>query len=207
MIRAWNGSLVFHASAISKDNTCWGFIGNSGAGKSTLAKSLSFHPSMHLWADDWLEVREQAGQFTTEFNPFATRLESTHAQALAIAELINSHEDSNRSIGDKLLIDGPSQKMFSDKQPLQFLCEISPCPASETVSIERLKPSDAFQRVSQHLYRLDTTNPLHMQREFNQLTQLVKKIPVYQMSYPHSLEKLRDLPEILIDSFVNCELC
>jgi hypothetical protein len=111
MVRAWKGSLVFHASAVSINNACWGFIGNSGAGKSTLAKSLTCQSSIDHWSDDWLEVQEKHSKHHVLFNSFSTRLESTHAQELVRAKFIDSPTSNNLSVGKKLLLHNTEDKL------------------------------------------------------------------------------------------------
>lgn len=202
MLKAWNGSIVFHASGVKCENNIWGFLGNSGAGKSTLAQSLSKNEQLEHWSDDWLEIRNEKHHFRSCCNSFSIRLDTAHAKNMAERNWLTSLSESTMSSGNKLLIPGDE---ISDNNSapinLSHLCEIIPCTSSEKFSLIRLKSSEAFRCVSQHLFRLDTTKPDHLQREFTQLTKLVEKVPIYRMHYPHRLSELSNIHQEIIKTF------
>ena len=203
MLRAWSGSLVFHASAIKYKNTVWGFLGNSGAGKSTLAKSLSNRPHIDHWSDDWLETEVREDGMTSFYNSFSIRLESKHAKKLKGESWLKTLDESVMSTGNKLLINDRQEQEIKTPTKLTHICEIIPCSTTQEFSLKKLKSSEAFRCVSQHLYRLDTTKTKHLQREFIQLTKLVAKLPIYRMHYPHSLPNLSYMHERIIEAFSN----
>lgn len=105
--------------------------------------------------------------------------------------------------GNKLLIQESQHQQNTTPTNLSHLCEVIPCSSLNEFSLERLKSSEAFSCVSQHLYRLDTTNTKHLQREFRELTKLVEKTPIYRMKFPHSLSDLSDVHKRIINTFCN----
>ncbi len=203
LLRAWSGSLVFHASAVAVSDLCWGFIGRSGAGKSTLAKSLSEYEFISHWSDDWLEAKFEKSQAQIRNNPFATRLEPTHAHELVKKQLIAPINASSEQLGSKLLLERDENSISNLWLKLGLLCELIPCSPDKKLSLVRLSSSEAFRGISKHLYRLDTSSTEHIKQEFTQLSELVQLIPVYRLHYPHSLAGLNTVHQALINKFVD----
>ncbi|MDA7622506.1 hypothetical protein N8843_11155 [Verrucomicrobia bacterium] len=203
LLRAWNGSVVFHASAVIVRGLCWGFLGKSGAGKSTLAKSLSKHEYITHLSDDWLEARLADNQPKVLNNPFSTRLESSHAHALAKIQLIAPFDTSLAHFDGKLLLESDENLTNNLSTQLGLLCELIPCSPEKEPSLIKLNSLEAFRCISKHLYRLDTSSTEHLKKEFSQLTNLVQFLPVYRLHYPHSLADLKTLHQTLINKFVD----
>ena len=203
LIRAWHGSLVFHASAVVVKGLCWGFLGKSGAGKSTLAKSLSKYEHITHLSDDWLEAKLAGNQPKVLNNPFSTRLESSHAQALAKLQLIAPFDTSLAHFDGKLLLESDENLTNNSSTQLGLLCELIPCSPDKEPSLIKLNSLEAFRCISKHLYRLDTSSTEHLKQEFRQLTNLVQFLPVYRLHYPHSLADLSAVHQTLINKFVD----
>ena len=203
LLRAWNGSVVFHASAVVVRGLCWGFLGKSGAGKSTLAKSLSTNENITHLSDDWLEARLAGHQPQVLNNPFSIRLEPSHAHALAKIQLIAPFDASLSHFDGKLLLESDGNLTNNLSTQLGLLCELIPCSPKKEPSLIKLNSLEAFRCISKHLYRLDTSSTDHLRQEFSQLTNLVQFLPVYRLHYPHSLEDLSKLHQTLINKFVD----
>ncbi|MBT3595751.1 MAG: hypothetical protein HN505_07240 [Verrucomicrobia bacterium] len=168
-----------------------------------MAKSLSKHENITHWSDDWLEAKLVENQSKVLNNPFATRLESRHAHALAKTQLIAPFNASLGHFDGKLLLESDENQTNSLSTQLGLLCELIPCSPEKEPSLIKLNSFEAFRCISKHLYRLDTSSSEHLKQEFSQLTNLVQFLPVYRLHYPHSLADLSTVHQTLINKFVD----
>ncbi len=201
MIKAWKGAMVLHASAVTINDQCWGFVGKSGAGKSTIAKRLSASKNFNHWCDDWLEIQVSAGDIKAVYNEFTTRLGSEHAEKLVANHMIPPLSLKKESVGNKLIIGERTSQKVNTKVSLGVIYEVVPHPSFSKTKIQRLTESEAFCCLSKHLYRLDTTNKQHFRREFEQLTNLIASTPVYRLNYSHSIPGLASITDLLLENF------
>ncbi|MDA7617975.1 hypothetical protein N8703_01555 [Verrucomicrobia bacterium] len=197
LIKSWKGALVLHASSVANQLGCFGFFGKSGVGKSTVAAHFSQKSSLESWGDDWLELIQTNSGFISMRNPSCTRLKPSHAIQLEKADLFTTIGKRPSATSDKFEY-VPKQGKISEKlKPLSALFFLNPTGEVESPSLQRMAPAHAFSSLCQHLFRLDTKNPAHLYREFHQLSELTQTVPVFNLSYPHSLKQLSSLRNLL----------
>jgi hypothetical protein len=170
------GQTVLHASAVAVDGSALAFVGQSGRGKSTLA-ALMCVDGAQLVTDDVLVV-DAGTPVTCTGGACELRLRPA---ASGLADALP--DCSSRSTADDRLALAPVATT-SDRLLLTAIVIPAPSRTAEDVRIRRVSPSDAlfallaFPRV--HGWRRADV----LQRDFAALSQVVNRVPVYDVTIP-----------------------
>lgn len=183
------GLLVFHASGVVINDQVVGFIGAKGWGKSTTAATL--HQRGYALISDELLVVRFDGQGQPLVIPGSPQIK------LWADALVGTGGDPDsavrvRSGVDKFSVNAAS--IAPNELPLHGLYLLD---AGEELSIQPMSPSEAFLSIVPHLYvyRFGTSflQATGMDRSFQQLNQLLKKITVKRLLRRRDLSQLPDI--------------
>lgn len=170
------GTTVLHASAVAVDGVALAFAGQSGRGKSTLAALLCFDGG-RIITDDVLAV--DVGERVTclggasELRLRAAAAPLAHGRAGLV---VRPTADERLAVSAAAARPGPV--------PLGAIVVPSPSRTAERVKVRPLPPSTALfwllacPRV--HGWR----SPEVLQRDFAALSELVNRVPVYDVTIP-----------------------
>ena len=181
--------LVLHAAGLATPRGTFAFVGPTGAGKSTLAAAIAT-TGLALMTDDCLVV-ERAGDalIAKPFYPGA-RLwrDSLAAMASRVRSTSVAHYTRKRRVGDSLIPYEP------DPQPLGgiFVLRSPRHDRRAAVAAVRLSPRRAMLALVGSTFMLDTGDSTDARVAFETQTELVGRLPVYELTYPWRLSRLRE---------------
>ena len=187
------GKLVLHGSAVDIGGQGVAFLGESGRGKSTLAASFATEGTRFL-TDDGL-LLEWVGE--------ACMIIPSHPS-------IRLWQDSQEALmhaGTAMapLVSFTSKARFLAGQGIPFCDESRPLRrvfflgdgASETPTIEALRPAEALIELVKHSFLLDIEARDMLVRHFDDLTRLAE-LPIYfRLDYPRDYEALGAVREAI----------
>ncbi len=182
---------VLHAAAVEVNGHAIAFLGDTGWGKSTLTASFwragyalvsddcvvisnkepitaaGIYPGMRLWPDSVLAVGVPADEST----PMA-------------------HYSSKR----RIVVDAEQDGVQTAPVPLQQVYLLaSPDDDVTTISITETLPHERVIHYLEHAFRLDPTDRARNAAEFERLTQLAERLPMYRLQYPRRYDVLPDV--------------
>lgn len=185
------GRTVLHAAAVEVNGHAIAFLGDTGWGKSTLTASFwragyalvsddcvvisnkepitaaGIYPGMRLWPDSVLAVGVPADEST----PMA-------------------HYSSKR----RIVVDAEQDGVQTAPVPLQQVYLLaSPDDDVTTISITETLPHERVIHYLEHAFRLDPTDRARNAAEFERLTQLAERLPMYRLQYPRRYDVLPDV--------------
>lgn len=185
------GLLVLHASGVAINDGVIGFIGAKGWGKSTTAATL--HQRGHaLISDELLVVR-----FDDQGQPWV--IPGSPQIKLWADALVGTGGDLDsavrvRSGVDKFSVNAAG--IAPNELPFRGLYLLD---AGEELSIQPMSPSEAFMGIVPHLYvyRFGTSflQATGIDRPFQQLNQLLKKITVKRLLRRRDLSQLPQIAQ------------
>jgi hypothetical protein len=166
---ALRGIWSLHASAAMFSEKVIVFLGESGQGKSTLARYLSMNPNWHLIADDILPVEIDANGMSV----------LPHFPQLKIPVAAQP---------------GPS---LPGRLPLANLCVLTPTRQDTIPELQLLPPSLAIQALLRHTAGTRMFTPEMLGQHLSFCSSLARRIPVYQLLYPHRRDILPTVQDLL----------
>jgi hypothetical protein len=186
------GFLVLHGSAIATSGNGIAFLGEKGAGKSTFAAHMQKH-GFPLITDDLIPVSFAEGGITT----------------LPGFPRIRLWGDSLDSVGADPAT-SPKINKFVDKR--SFHCgenfAIEPVTVDaiyvltldDDVSIELLKPSEAFIELTRNTYlnRYLHASGKHSDN-FRGCEMIVRSVPIFRLRRPHDFDRLPEVASAVMD--------
>lgn len=188
------GKLVLHGSAVDIGGQGVAFLGESGRGKSTLAASFATEGTRFL-TDDGL-LLEWVGD--------ACAIIPSHPSI----RLWQDSEDAlmNPDAATAPAVSFTSKSRFLAGQGIPFCDESRPLHrvfflgdgASETPTIEALRPAEALIELVKHSFLLDIEAREMLMRHFDDLTRLAA-LPIYfRLDYPRDYEALGAVREAIV---------
>ena len=195
---ALRGETVLHASAVAIDGAALAFVGQSGRGKSTLAALLCVETGHELVTDDVLTV-DPGPPVTCLGGAFELRLRPA-AAVLADAR----PESPTRPTADERLAFSPTPR---PPEPLPLAAIVIPAPSrtASDVEVRRIPPSDAVFALLSFPRVHGWCRPDVLSRDFTTLSQVVNRVPVYDVTVPwgppFSPDVARSLAELTAGEF------
>ena len=177
------GLLVLHASVLKINSKAWLFVGASGQGKSALAAALAQHGAS-LLSDDTAVLEVSGARWTVRPGFPALRLHSATLENLSMGDASKSAAFEN----GKCWVGVPPLPV--KPVPVAGICFLET--AARTAWTIR-SASDAFPRLLTQTSRLNTGADAALTREFQQVTELLKQVPSFTLSYPRDW---KTLPEV-----------
>jgi len=172
--------LVLHASAVQTDDHAVAFVGASGMGKSTLAAALcGMVDGCGLVADDVLRVdRTDTGVIRVYPGSTESRLRMSAGGLADTAApgAVRPTADGRLALRPATTADGPL--------PLAACVVPRPSRDVQEASVHRLAPARALVRMAQFPRVAGWGEPASMDRAFQQLADLVERLPVFEATVP-----------------------
>jgi hypothetical protein len=187
---AHRGHSVFHASAIEFPQGTALFLGESGTGKSTLARHLA-GTGLRLLTDDCAVLK------LDEDPPLV------FSGYPAIRIIDDSLETRYRFRGKAFL--SPLESPFPfrpEPSPVVAVFQLQPKP-NGPIEIEPLSQRDAQFALTRHAFRLDPGDRDRLRSEFEAHSDLARRLPAFNLSYPHDMSLLPALGKSVRDQLGN----
>jgi hypothetical protein len=166
---ALGGTWSLHASAALFQKSVIAFLGESGQGKSTLASYLSKNSNWNLVADDILPVK----MIANEVNALP------HFPQL------------------KLPVDAQPGPGLPEQLLLNTMCVLKSAEPDANPDLKLLPPNQAIQVLLRHTAGTRMFTPEMLGQHLHFCAQAVKKIPVYELAYPHRRNALPTVMKLL----------
>lgn len=186
-VLAQQGLNVLHASAVSIQNKTIAFCGESGSGKSSMAAAFCQKQAVFL-TDDCLRIKNEKNSIRAIPSSHGVRLREDSWHSILKAA---SQAEQTATYSSKRFLDTKHLPFASSSQDeeLNAIFHLNPSPSqNQTVSITPLSKQQAVHILAKNSFRLDYTHHSSLQREFHQLLELSKKVPVFELIFPHCWE-------------------
>jgi energy-coupling factor transporter ATP-binding protein EcfA2 len=191
---AQQGYLVLHASAAMVQGRAVGFVGDSGMGKSTLAAHFA-SLQMPSLTDDGLVVDMRRDFVRVLPGPPSIRVWADTASALQLSD------DQKQEP-----VQFTSKARYSPDA--QIAVRASPCNLSEiyllrnggatTPQVLQVRQVQAVVQLLNNSFLLDTRSPRMLERQFEQLTELVKRVPISSLDYARDYSMLPAISDLVV---------
>ncbi len=183
------GLLVLHGSVVRIQNRAVAFLGHSGAGKSSAAAACC-RQGHELLADDIVVVSlsDQKALAQPGFPRLKVHVETAGALDIPVQSLVSVHPE----IDDELALLLHNQ-FCPEAQPLAVVYLLGD---GEREEVKPLSPAAALVELLQHAMpsRYGQNGGA---RQFEQLSALVRQVPVFHLLRPGNLEQLHQLPQLV----------
>lgn len=177
-------ALVLHASSVAIGEIAVAFVGASGTGKSTLALAVPLHSEKGaMIADDYLVIREEDRVAPTAIAARVWPDSAEQAQKATVSDL---------PTGKKQVDAGGSPLPAPVKLSRLFVLA-----ESDEVEISPVTKRDAFAQLFRNAFRIDPADPLTNRETVNRISDLLNRLPLYQLSYPRSYSALPHVADLL----------
>jgi len=178
MVLQARGQEVLHASAVLLPEGAIALCGRSRTGKSTLAYGLSRVLACPLWADDAVGVELTATAVAALALPFALKLRQPSAEHFGgVSEVVEARIDQGGRRAVPLAAVFVLTRSDDPHRPARA---------------SRIPAARAFTALLEHAYCFDLQSPNRRSRMVRQYLELSDRIPVFELSFPSSLEVLPD---------------
>jgi hypothetical protein len=196
------GLLALHATAVVTSHGLCGFVGSAGTGKSTLAASFAV-TGYPTFCDDCLVVVESGSGLLAEPGYPGVRLWEDSARSI-LGERAGDHP----AIGHyttKLGVERLGESKAFPRRPTPLIAiyivtrdTSGAAPKLEAPNIDELSARESFAQLLRSTYRLDTTDPAMLSREFQALHSLIGRVPVRRLAIPSDFNRLPAAREIVL---------
>lgn len=188
LIRAHQGELVVHASAVAVGGAAILFVGQSGRGKSTLAAAFA-KASMPFLSDDGVVLTSDGSRYVVAPNRPSFRLWQDSQLAIgARLELPDEDEQEKSSVQA-----GEDLPFHAAPLPLRAFYFLGPGLAGK-VRIEPLSRRQALADLINHSFLLDVADHVRLRDHFETLAVLAESVPSFAFDYPRDYARL---PEVI----------
>ena len=178
LLRHLRGKLTLHAAAVSLEGKAVACFGESGAGKSTSIAHLARQLDASLFADDTVAV---------EFGPDAIHIIPTERVSWLLPE---ARVALGLSDNDPRKIALAPARAGLGAPPLVALVKLRFDDALPAPSVRRVHGHEALASLVPSLLRFVIDEPDVQLREFEQLSALVRAVPVFELVRPRNLAAL-----------------
>lgn len=174
------GETLLHASAAQVDQGAVAFVGGSGMGKSTMATLLCARGA-RLITDDLLRLRRTDEGIACELGASELRLRKSATELASRFEV----RPSQRRTGDDR---DALATLAATEEGIPLRALLVPIPdkaaALDAVAVTRLSTSDALLLLSRFPRLLGWTDKPVLRRQFEQLADIVSRVPVHVVELP-----------------------
>jgi hypothetical protein len=197
------GILCLHASAVEIDGRVALFMGESEAGKSTLAAAFA-QQGYTVVSDDVVGVYEKADSFLVQPAYPHIRLWDTSVKALfgqpeALPRIVPTNPTWDKRFLD---LTQPGFQFSQAPLPLAAIYSLaSRRPETTYPCIEPLPVQQRMLALLANTYIKSLLSPAQRGREFEWLSELVRTVPVQQLTPHTSLALLPKLVEVIVQDF------
>ena len=174
-----------HASAIVVDGFSVGFLGDCGQGKSTLLASFLQAGNRQL-TDDLLLLRNKndviisyPGPPRIKLLPDSVPLMGRQLKSVPMNPFV-----------PKVVLSIDAKRFQQTSVPLRALYLLAGPSRSNRIVISTIPPREALLILIKSCFNIAITDAQRLERQFYWATDIVSKVKVGQISYPHSLDAL-----------------
>jgi hypothetical protein len=174
------GHETLHASAVLGSKGVVALCGERGSGKSTIAYALArrgFPP----YADDTLVMTATARGVRTQPLPFTPRLRPASAEFFGVD---GGHMHAHERVA----------------APLSVLFVLRPTTQSETLNIELLPSTPAFQALLAHAHCFEPDSERSRRRLLKNYLEISASVPVFAVDYTPGLDRIDALLEAILSA-------
>ena len=187
------GCEVLHGSAVIGSRGVVAFCAASETGKSTLAYALG-QRGYAPWADDAVVIKLLPHSVKTRSLPFFLRLRSASALYFGYAE--------NQVNAGRVQCKGPQRE---NALPLITIClleQVQALPDNRAVTIRQLCAAEALVGVLDHALYFGLQDQARKRRMVEQYLTLIRRVPVYKVSFCCGLDRLTPILDQLERRFL-----
>lgn len=194
------GVLSLHASVVEVDGQALGFMGEAGAGKSTLAAALAQKGSA-VMSDDILALELRDGAYFAQSGYPRLRLWPDSARALfgtanALPELTPNWDKRY------LALDAEPFRFQPESRPMSAIYVLSDgARAQSSAPVRPMKARDALLALLKENAQGLLLSNADRAREFAQIADLVKRVPVKRLCACEETPYPADLAEAILEDF------
>ncbi|MBK9123580.1 MAG: hypothetical protein IPM16_10750 [Chloroflexi bacterium] len=197
------GRTVLHAAAVDISGHAIAFLGDTGWGKSTL--TASFWRAGHALVSDDCVVVSNSEPITAAGIYPGMRLWPDSVEALGTSEDESTpmaHYSSKRRIA----VNAEQDDVRTNPIPLLNAYLLAPPDEPETaISITEIPPHERVIHLLEHSFRLDPTDRERNAAEFERLTALAERLPMYRLQYPRRYDALPDVRAAILAHVASIE--
>jgi hypothetical protein len=190
--------LVRHAGVVASSLGGLAFMGRSGRGKSTLSAAFS-QRGIPLVTDDCLLLQVRADRYYAVPSYPGARLwddviPSLFAQSPVVTPV------AQYSTKKRIRPDGEQLRFSEEAVPLARIYSLGvPEEAvGSPILIRKLSSRDAFMELVNHTCFLDITDRRRLHEEFEAVSGLASRFPVYRLAYRHDLSILPAVQDAIL---------
>jgi hypothetical protein len=192
---------LLHASAVDLGARALAFVGASGQGKSTMA-TLMCSAGASMVTDDVLRVDLSDGIVRCHLGATEARLRKSAAELMSAFDVA----PAARKTGDHRDALGLAASN-DDLLPLGAIAIPRPRRDLDTVTVTRLKQSDALLMLSRYPRIVGWSEPTVMADQFDSLASLVARVPVYVTEVPWGPPFRRNLAAEILNGLALPQPC
>jgi hypothetical protein len=190
------GKLVLHASAVelAPDRTVV-FAGRSGSGKSTLAAALAAAGFRFLSDDGCSVERSGTGCRVLPGHPALRLWNDSTAAILGDGGSV----DIDPATRSKSRVPADDRIAFCDEpRPLACIYALDGA-ETDVPRFDRLQPAAAVIELVKHCFVLDPQDRPLLASHFEQLTELVVRVPCFRLSFPRRFSAIESLRRSVVE--------
>jgi hypothetical protein len=194
------GVLSLHASVIEVDGQALGFMGEAGAGKSSLAAAFA-QKGFAVMSDDILALQRRDGAYFAQSGYPRLRLWPDSARALfgtanALPKLTPNWDKRY------LALDSEPFRFQSNRRPLSAIYLLGDgAQAQSSAPVQPMKARDALLALLKENAQGMLLSSADRAREFAQIADLVKRVPVRRLCTCEETPYPADLAEAILADF------
>lgn len=194
MVLSKRGKLVFHASAVSINDSAVAFVGVSGRGKSTLAASFASNGFRFL-ADDALVLEPNHDGYLV--HPGDPSLRLWEDSEIALTGSAATRAPAVHYTSKVNLLAGENLVFCPDPLPLRRVYFLGNGGA-ECLELTGLPPVEAVVEWLQHSVILDIQDRSRLASHFEQVTALARLPVHYRLDFPRQFSNLSQIRDAII---------
>lgn len=198
---AHEGKFVIHAAGIRVADGAMLLVGTTGRGKSTLA--ASFHQSGNALLGDDAMIIDCAGARSTARAVYPSLRLLPDSIAALYSGAVESSAIAHYSAKQRIAL--PDAADFPPL-PIHAIFVLAQ-PTSSGISIQPMKPSHACIAMVENSFALDPADLTLAAERLRTATQLVARLPVFEVAYPRAFACLPEVRAALLEQLqiTECE--
>jgi hypothetical protein len=186
--------VVLHASGVLTEFGAIALVGRTGEGKSTLAASFACNRCPML-SDDCLVLRSEHQCWTAIASYPGVRLWPSTLDELLHRDTLTddmAHYTRKRRVNDSKIV-----PHVSGSAPLRGLLLLSRGEGEPSITKLRLAP--ATMALIAHAFNLDITDSAFLRQQFEAVSNIADKVPVFELRYPRDFAALGRVRQAILD--------
>lgn len=173
--------VTLHGGVVQRGHNAAVYLGAEGAGKSTLTAFLH-HSGDTILSDDVASLEPKS--LCVHRGLPEIRINEDSCQKINPNYMDPKHK--TKLTKKQILLTPRSTPLL----PISALFLLTPNNELKTKKVILLNSSQAFENILEHQFRWDLWNPKNLKNEFQTLTSLCERVPVWKLIYPQTYNNL-----------------